>query len=77
MSLNGAGLFLLSLVFLSFFYILFNSDVFVGSTLANFTNLATYRSDGVYTPTFEGELVILTLIIIFYTVVYLLLINLD
>ncbi len=77
MSLNGAGLFLLSLIFLSVFYVIFNSDVFIGSTLSGFSSLATYGSDGRYTPTLGGELIILTLIIVFYTVSYVLLINLD
>jgi hypothetical protein len=77
MSLNGAGLFLLSLIFLSFFYILFNSDIFISSALSGFPSLVTYRSDGGYSPTFAGELLILTLVLVFYSVSYILIINLD
>jgi hypothetical protein len=76
MSLNGAGLFLLSLLILSFFYITFNSDVFIESTLSGFDALSVYNANGGYTPTFAGELVILLLILTFYTTAYILLINL-
>lgn len=77
MSLNGAGLFLLSLLFLAIFYIIFNSDVFISSTLSGFPSLSVYSSDGHYKPTLGGELVILTLILVFYSVSYILLVNLD
>ena len=76
MSLNGAGLFLLSLLVLAFFYIVFNSDIFIESTLSGFDSLAIYNASGGYTPTFMGELVILTLILTFYTTAYVLLLNL-
>ena len=77
MSLNGAGLFLLSLIFLAIFYIVFNSDVFIASTLSGFPSLSTYSSDGHYKPTLTGELIILSLVILFYSVSYILLVNLD
>lgn len=76
MSLNDTIIFIISLLFLAFYYILFNSDIFIDSTIAVYPNLVRPLPDGRYMPEFAGEIVILSLIVTFYTATYLLLINL-
>jgi len=76
MSLNDSVLFIISLLFLAFYYILFNSDIFIDSTIAVYPNLVRALPDGRYAPELMGEMVILILIVTFYAATYLLLINL-
>lgn len=76
MSLNDATLFIISLLFLSFYYILFNSDIFIDSTIGAYPGLVKALPDGRYVPMLSGEIVILILVVTFYAATYMLLINL-
>lgn len=76
LSLNDSVLFMISLMFLAFYYILFNSDVFIDSTIAAYPPLVKALPNGKYIPEFAGEIVIMILIITFYSATYLLLVNL-
>jgi hypothetical protein len=76
MSLNDSVLFIISLLFLGFYYMIFNSDIFVESVLSSYPSLAKLETNGSYTPEVIGSLVIMLLIIVFYAATYLLLINL-
>ena len=76
MSLNDSVLFIISLVFLGFYYMLFNSDIFIESALATYPGLAHLTSEGKYIPELTGNLIIMFLIIIFYAATYILIINL-
>lgn len=76
MSLNDSVLFVISLIFLGFYYMLFNSDIFIESVFSNYPQLSRLTSEGTYVPKLAGDLVLMILIIMFYAATYLLLINL-
>lgn len=76
MSLNDSVLFIVSLIFLGFYYMLFNSDIFIESVFSSYPQLSRLTSEGKYVPKLAGDLVLMTLIIMFYAATYLLLINL-
>lgn len=75
MSLNDGLLFAISLCFMGFYYMIFNSDIFIESVLSgpNFTRMV---SDGTYVTNLSGDIVIMILVIMFYAATYMLLINL-
>lgn len=76
MSLNDTLLFILSLIFLGFYYVMFNSDIFIESVLSHYSNLTQMNTEGKHSLKFMGNLVIMILLVIFYAVTYLLIINL-
>lgn len=75
MVLNDAIIFIISLLFMGFYYMIFNSDIFVETALAE-PFLSHLNSEGKRVADTAGHLVIMFLIILFYAATYLLLINL-
>lgn len=76
MDTKDIGLFGLSLAFLMFFYIMFNNDIFINSVLTKFNGLTEPSAINGFVPTNLGNVVIMTFVIICYTIAYLLIINL-
>jgi hypothetical protein len=75
MSLNDGLLFAISLCFLGFYYMIFNSDIFIESALSG-PDFSRMILDGTYVTTLLGDIVIMIMMIMFYAATYMLLINL-
>lgn len=70
------GVLLLAVLSLAIFYIIFNSDLFVESTLKHFPSTLSTDVYGECSPNIKGQLLIMILIILCFLIVYLLAINL-
>jgi hypothetical protein len=70
------GLFIITIIFLVFFYAAFNSDVFQNSFLIHFKSLMQIDQNGNKTITTLGNIVTMVLVIICYVITYIIVLNL-
>jgi hypothetical protein len=68
-------LFFVAILFLMFFYVIYNSDVFQNAFLANFPALMELDGSGIKHVTTFGNIVTMLLVIISYIIVYIIILN--